>query len=280
MNTRVTPPQTPRRGLARVALAVAGLAMAVYAAILAGLWFGQERLLFRPVPLPDAKRLVREPDVQETSVAVPGARLSMLELRLPQPRGVVFYLHGNSGNLASWFVNTSLYRRSGFDLVMLDYRGYGKSTGHIDSEAQLHADVRAAWQQVAPRYAGRRVVLLGRSLGSGLAARLALEVQPDLTVLVSPYRSMVALAQLHYPWVPESVLRYRLRTDEVLAALRGQVLLVHGERDMLVPSGHSEVLRAQAPGSTLAIIAGAGHNDLQNFEAYARALTDALAALR
>ncbi|TXC66715.1 lysophospholipase [Piscinibacter aquaticus] len=97
---------------------------------------------------------------------------------------------------------------------MLDYRGYGKSSGRIESEAQLHADVRAVWRAVAPHYAGKRVVLYGRSLGTALAASLAAELQPDLTMLVSPYTSMEAMARQHYPWVPGALLRYPLRTDE------------------------------------------------------------------
>ena len=70
---------------------------------------------------------------------------------------MVFFLHGNSANLKEWFTDGSPYRRANVDLVMMDYRGFGKSTGRIESEAQLHADVEAVWQSVALRYAGKRV---------------------------------------------------------------------------------------------------------------------------
>ena len=97
----------------------------------------------------------------------------MLQLKLPDPRGVVFFLHGNAGNLAGWFANADFYRRAGFDLVMPDYRGFGKSTGRIASAVQLRADVRAVWDACAAQYRGKRVVLYGRSLGTALAADLA-----------------------------------------------------------------------------------------------------------
>lgn len=258
---------------------ILGAAALLYGAVLALLWFGQERLLFQPTPLPAAQPLATEPDVHERAVQVDGAVLSVLELRLPDPKGVVFFLHGNAGNLQSWFVNAEFYRRANFDLVMLDYRGYGKSSGRIASEAQLHADVRAVWDTVAPRYSGRRVVVYGRSLGTALAATLAAELQPDLTMLVSPYRSMVALAQEHYPWVPAALLRYPLRTDERIAAVRSPVLLLHGERDTLIPPAHSEALRAIAPRATLRIVPEAGHNDLQVFDSYLGAVRGALEAL-
>ncbi|MFT3953227.1 MAG: alpha/beta fold hydrolase [Piscinibacter sp.] len=260
-------------------LTLLALAVGLYAALLALLWFGQERLIFQPTPLPATQALSSEADVHERFVAVDGARLSVLELRLPEPRGVVFFLHGNAGNLQSWFVNADFYRRANFDLVMLDYRGYGKSSGRIESESQLHADVSAVWDAVAPRYAGKRVVLFGRSLGTALAATLAAQVQPDLTMLVSPYRSMVALAAQHYPWVPAALLRYPLRTDERIAAIRTPVLLLHGDRDELIPPAHSEALRAIARQARLVIVPGGGHNDLQSFDSYLGAVRRALQEL-
>ena len=280
-----TPVPTPTgRWWSAPALAIALPALALYAAVLGWLWFAQESLLFFPTPLPAGQRLALEPDVHELSIEVPGAQLSALQLRLPKPKGVVFFLHGNAGNLASWFVNAALYRRANFDLVMLDYRGYGKSTGRIENEAQLRADVRAAWAQVAPYYAGKRVVIYGRSLGTALAAGLAAELgqggqPPDLTVLVSSYSSMAALAAEHYPWVPQALLRYPLRTDEAVARIRSPLLLIHGERDTLIAPRHSEALRAVAPHARLLRIAGAGHDDVHQFGSYREGFGAALAGL-
>lgn len=267
---------TPRHRWARIALALVLLPGLAWSAATAALWWRQEALLFHPEPLPADTRLATEPDVHERFVDVPGARLSVLELRLPEPKGVVFFLHGNAGNLQTWFTNTAFYRRAGYDLVMPDYRGFGKSTGRIDSEAQLHADVAAVWRDVAPRYAGRRVVIYGRSLGTGLAAELAADVQPDLTVLVSPYASIAGLAREHYPWLPAPVLRYPLRTDLAVQRLHGPLLLVHGDRDEVIPFDESRKLQAVAPRARLVRIEGGGHNDLQQIPAYQRAVADAL----
>ncbi len=142
----------------------------LYAVLLALVWWQQERLIFLPSPLPAAHRFDVGADVHEAWVDVPGARLHALHLRNQRPRGVVFFLHGNAGNLDGWFVNADFYRRLNLDLFMLDYRGYGKSSGRIDSQAQLEADVRAAWASIAPNYRGMQRVFMGRSLGSALAA--------------------------------------------------------------------------------------------------------------
>lgn len=260
------------RALLIALIVVAGL----YAGVVGLLWWSQERLLFHPEKLPVEFRFEVGPDVHETWVDVPGARLNALHLRLPAPDGVVFFLHGNAGSLRNWFVNAEFYRRANLDLYMIDYRGFGKSSGRIESQAQLEADVRAAWAQVAPKYAGKRRIIYGRSLGTGLAAGLAVEVQPELTVLVSPYTSMVTLAREHYPWVPVAALRYPLRTDEALKRVRGPVLLAHGANDELIRPLHSERLRADAPQAELLLVAGAGHGDIHEFPAYLQGLTAAL----
>jgi hypothetical protein len=262
---------------------IAALCLLLYGAALTWLWFKQESLLFAPTVLVADYPLATAPDLQEVSIDVPGARLSALHLGLPNPKGVVFFLHGNAGSLASWFVNPDFYRRANFDLFMVDYRGYGKSSGRIESEAQLRADVRAAWAVVAPQYTGRKVVVYGRSLGSGLAAGLSAELAgsspPDLTVLVSAYTSMAAVAGEHYGWVPQAVLRYPMRTDQVVARIRSPLLLIHGVQDELIPLAHSNTLIALAPHASLLRIAGAAHNDLQNFDTYLDGYGRALAGL-
>ena len=172
---------------------------AIYAGAVGWLYFRQERRLFEPDKLPVDEPICTDPDTREFFVEVPGARLSVAHLARPDPRGVFFFLHGNSGNLKKWFVELDAFRQANFDVVMFDYRGFGKSTSEIESEEQLRADVMAVWQHFAPMYEGKRVVISGQSLGTGLAAGLAAQLcaqgrAPDLTLLVSPYSSMRALA--------------------------------------------------------------------------------------
>ena len=265
-------------------LVLAGLSLVLL--IVAWLWFKQEKLLFQPTVLPPDTVLAQAPDVKEVAIEVDGARLSALHLRRERAKGVVFFLHGNAGNLQTWFVNTDFYRQANFDLFMIDYRGFGKSTGQITSEAELRADVRKAFDAVAPQYAGRKIVVYGRSLGSGLAAGLSAELaqnaklpQPDLTVLVSPYSSMVALAGDAYPYVPAWVLRYPLRSDDAVGQIKGPLLLFHGSNDKLIAPKHSAALKARAPRAEVVILSGADHNNVQTFAAYRDRFAAALAGL-
>ena len=268
-------------------LCTLALALLGYLGVLGRLWMVQESLLFRPTTLSAEHQFKLPDDVHEVNIDVPGARLNALHMRLPHPDGVVFYLHGNAGNLATWFVNADYWRALNVDLFMVDYRGYGKSTGHIENEAQLMADVQAAWQSIAPSYSGRHVVFFGRSLGTGLATKLAASLapkqRPDLLALVSPYRSMLALSQEKYPLLPAGlVLRYPLHTDEALPVLAGQptrVLLLHGDQDELIPIQHAEALSRLAPSAVqLQRVPGAGHSDIQRTPVYLNALGQAVAS--
>jgi uncharacterized protein len=261
---------------------------AIYTATIGYLWFRQERLLFEPTRLPPDEPLTTDADVHESWVDVPGARLSVAHLRLPDPRGVVFFLHGNSGNLKDCLVELDGFRQVNFDVVMFDYRGYGKSTGCIGSEEQLRADVCAVWAEFSRHYEGKRVVISGQSLGTALAAGLSAELceagrAPDLTFLVSPYSSMGALAEeLYpwvYPWVPRQVLRYPLSTAMHAARLSGPLMLIHGDKDELIGIHHSHALRTAAPAAQLLCVEGAGHSDVHKFPSFRAALAGALGCL-
>ena len=257
---------------------------AIYAGAVGWLYFRQERLLFEPDALPMDEPISTDADTREFFVDVPGARLSVAHLQRPDPRGVFFFLHGNSGNLKKWFVELDAFRQANFDVVMFDYRGFGKSSGQIESEEQLRADVAAVWAHFAPAYEGKRVVISGQSLGTGLAAGLAAQLcsdghAPDLTLLVSPYSSMRNLAMELYPWVPVQVLRYPLHTLEHAAKLLGPVMLIHGDKDELIPIHHSETLCKSMRSAELVRVTGAGHSDVHQFPDVRKALASALGRL-
>ncbi|MBK9609020.1 MAG: alpha/beta fold hydrolase [Betaproteobacteria bacterium] len=270
------------RAAARGFALVAGLALLGYAGIVGGLYALQEKLIFPASTLPADYKFAFDLPFEELRIPVPGAELSTLHFRQPEPRGLVFFLHGNGGDLSSWTTNVDFYRRVNYDLFIIDYRGYGKSTGRIESEAQLHADVRAAWDAVAPAYRARKlpIVIYGRSLGTGLAAYLARDVNPALLMLVTPFTSLAAAATRAYPFVPEWVLKYPLRTDAVIGAVKSPVLLVHGTRDTLIPLADSERLHALARSpAELLVIEGAGHNDIHQFPVYLEGLAARLNAV-
>jgi alpha-beta hydrolase superfamily lysophospholipase len=266
------------RSARTAAVILAALVAFGYAGALGVLYLTQERLILLPTTLPVDYRFQFDQPFEEVWIPVQGASLHALRFKQPNPRGVVFFLHGNAGALVTWTTGVDFYRRVNYDLFIIDYRGYGKSTGRIESEAQLHADVRAAWEAIAPRYRDMPIVLFGRSLGTGLATRLATEVQPALLVLVTPFTSLAAAATLRYPFAPEFLVKYPLRTDRIIGAVRSPVLLVAGTQDELTPLADSEQLKSLARSRVeLLVIEGARHNDIHRFPAYIDGLADRMA---
>ncbi|HVR94250.1 MAG TPA: alpha/beta fold hydrolase [Casimicrobiaceae bacterium] len=262
-----------------VAVILAALVALGYAGALGLLYVTQERIILPASTLAADYRFQFDQPFEEVWIPVQGASLHALHFKQPNPRGVVFFLHGNAGNLVSWTTGLDFYRRVNYDLFIVDYRGYGKSTGHIENEAQLYADARAAYDAVAPLYRDKPIVIYGRSLGTALAASLARDVQPRLLVLVSPFSSLAASAAQAYPWAPEWVLKYPLRTDAIIGDVKSPILLIHGSEDKLIPLSHSERLKALARSPVeLLVVPGAGHSDIHKFPVYLDGLAARLIA--
>lgn len=261
------------------------LALALWGIAVGFVWNQQEKLLFHPEPLDENFKF----DLAYTSevfIDVDGAKLHALYLHQPEEKskGIVLFLHGNVGNLQTWFTHADFWLTTGYDVLMPDYRGFGKSTGHIENEAQLNDDVLRAWNFVASNYTNKKRVIYGRSIGTGLAAKLATHltatgVPNDLLVLVSPYESMTKIAHEYYPWVPSLVLRYPLVIDQILPQLHSKILLIHGTKDQLIPIDHSRRLQKINPNARLVEVEGAGHSDIHNFKIYTDTLTEVLNTL-
>ena len=206
------------------------------------------------------------------------------------PRGTVLYCHGNAETMATRAWIAHRLNRRGFDVLMFDYRGYGLSEGRA-SEEGLARDARAAWRHVVgPRgVAPDRVVLMGHSLGSAVATRLALEVEhgeveadgvePDDTgiaalVVGSPFPDMPTLFSHHGPWLPRFVLRWetdRLDAGSRLGEVTAPVLVLIGTEDDVVPPALSRRV-AEAAGEARVVTAPTDHASLMAHDRVWRAL--------
>src|SRR5664279_1053499 len=127
---------------------------------------------------------------EKTILTSDGILLSSLLFYADTSKGVIFYLHGNTGSLDKWGKIASIYTALHYDIFMLDYRGYGKSGGAIKNEKQLYEDVQLAYDYVINKYAENKIVILGFSIGSGPAAMLAATNNPKKLILQAPYFSL------------------------------------------------------------------------------------------
>jgi alpha-beta hydrolase superfamily lysophospholipase len=232
-----------------------------YIAICLLLYWQQERLLFFPTKVPADYRYPFTQPYTETMLPVAGAALNVVHFPHPAAEGVILYLHGNGDIIARMEPLADFFLGLGYAVVIPDYRGYGKSTGAITSEQELHDDMAAVYRYVQELYPEDQITIYGQSMGSGFAARLAADNRPVRLILESPYDSIRAMAERQFPWLPRFLLKYQLRTDLVLPRVACPVYLIHGTADSVIPYVASEKLYALISGEKeLLTVPEAGHN--------------------
>lgn len=195
-------------------------------------------------------------------------------------RAALLFLHGNAGNISHRLVSLEQFNRLGLSVLILDYRGYGKSEG-TPSEAGTAMDADAGWRWLKEKsgHDPGRFVIFGRSLGAAVAAELASRTEPAALILESPFRSVPDLGQRLYPWLPVRALaRLNYPTVEYVTQLKAPLLVIHSEEDEIIPFAEGQaVYEAAASPKKLLVIQG-GHNTgfLVNEAIYLRGMNDFL----
>ena len=180
----------------------------------------------------------------------------------------VLYAHGNGGNVSYCGWVGEVLAPRGFDVLVFDYRGYGRSEGEPAGEAGLYADAEAAYDFLTKERGvpAGRVVPYGQSLGTAAVADVAARRECGALVLESGFSSAADMAAVIMPWLPRFVtglMKNKLDTVSKLPRVRCPVLVVHGDRDTIIPVAHGQKLFDAAPEPRrLIIIERAGHNDL------------------
>lgn len=192
-------------------------------------------------------------------------------------KGVILYFHGNAGNLWQWGEINTDFIRHGYDLFILDYRGFGKSTGKLSPKA-LYGDAKLAYDYLCKSYKPENIIIYGRSLGSAPATRLAAQVKAKRLILETPFYSMKDLSYMYFPFLPKIFLfKYPMRNDKYIQQVNCPVTIFHGTDDQVVPYQCSIKLKDHLKkGDQYITIEGGAHNDLNVFETYQKALTKTL----
>lgn len=248
--------------------------LAFYAALVAFLYFGQRRLMYHPdqtVAAPsDYGYASIEPVWLETK---DGARVhAWWKPPADDEKPVLIYFHGNAGHLGDRADKIRGYANAGYGILLQTYR-YNAGAGGQPSEEGLYADGRAGLMHVFEKgIPSKRVVLYGESLGSGIAvniaAALAKEGRPvRAVVLEAPYDSIAKVAQAHYWYTPARwLVKDRFESDRRIAGIEAPLLIVHGERDRVIPLSHAMTLFAAAgEPKRMVVLDEAAHNNLYDF---------------
>lgn len=250
----------------------------IYVSLSAVFYVFQHFFFFRPEILPTDFKYQYSFDFEEKTFDMEdGGRINAVYFRVPNSRGVIYYLKGNSRSIKGWAKFARDFMSNGYDFFMMDYRGFGKSRGKR-SEQILYNDAQDLYNWLKRSYPENKIVVYGRSLGSGIAARIASWNMPRMLILDSPYFSFYHQIKRFGFFLPlRLVLRYQIRTDWFIKKIAVPVYIIHGNRDRLIPYKHSQMLEQVNPELVhLLTIEGGGHNNLPNFAEYHEYLYDIL----
>lgn len=249
-----------------------------YAALIAIVYLVQERFIFKPEKLKANFEYKYDVPFKELFFDVePGVSINGLHFTVNKPLGLVLYFHGNTRSIKGWAKYAKDFTRYRYDVVLVDYRGFGKSTGKR-SEKDMLKDMQFVYDTLAVQYTEHHIVVYGRSLGSGFAAKIASDNKPRYLILDAPYYSFTKAIERFLPILPiRYLLRFHLRTDKWIRHVNCHTYILHGTKDWLLPISNSIKLQAINPHKiTLIRIHGGGHNNLPVFNEYHNFLRDIL----
>jgi uncharacterized protein len=239
-----------RKQAVRTMLALLLTVLAVYLAVRALVFIRQRSMIYYPQPFEGGTLLALGG----------GARVGVTLHEQPGPSAVIYF--GGNAEAVGYSLPELQAAFPGQSLYLMHYRGYGASPGE-PTEDGLFADAQALYEHV--RALHPQVTLVGRSLGSGIATRLASVKPVDRLVLVTPYDSMAGAASHHFPWLPvRLLLRDRYDSASYAAKVNAPTTILAAERDEVIPRVSSEALyRSFRPGiATFHVVPGVGHNDI------------------
>lgn len=254
--------------------------LVIYIAISIALYYIQDYVLFKPEKLSkDFQFDYKNQETKEYNLETrDGAVINGLRF-FPkgESKGVVIYLKGNSKSIKGWGKFAVDFTRHGYNVLMVDYRGFGKSTGKRSQKA-IKRDLQLVYNKVKEQTTEDRIILYGRSLGSGFATKLASMNSPKKLILDAPYYSLTRVTGRYMPFMPLSILlKYPLPTYKWLKYVQCPIHIIHGTNDKLIPYESSVKLSKINPKLTeIYTVIGGGHKDLNNFESYHKMLDDIL----
>ncbi len=255
-----------KKTLFRILIVIIGL----YIALCGILYFSQEKLIFFPEHLDKNYKFEFDQKFEELNIkSTDGKYLNGLLFKADSSKGLIFYLHGNSGCINTYKKDIKTYTDLNYDVFIIDYRGYGKSEGRIKSQAQLFEDDQTSYNQLKKNYTEDKIIILGYSLGTGLASKLASTNHPKMLILQAPYYSFIYLMKQRYPLIPTFILKYKLTTNEYLKNCNMPVVIFHGDSDEVINYSSSLKLKEELKKQdTLITLNGQGHNNITDNKKY------------
>ena len=207
----------------------------LYVSVCGLLFLFQEKLIFFPEKLNPDFHFSFDQNFEEINIkSQDGILLNGILFKSDSSNGLIFYLHGNAGSLRSWGRVAKTYTNLNYDVFMLDYRGFGKSEGSISNQGQLYNDIQIAYNKMKYVYNEKNIIVLGYSIGTGPATKIASTNNPKLLILQAPYYSLKDMMRHTYPIIPTYILKYKFETNKYLRSCKMPIVIFHGNQDEVI----------------------------------------------
>lgn len=253
--------------------------LVLYVMIGTSLYFLQERLLFLPTVLAQDYQYQFHYPFQELFLKTDDqAVINVLHFKAENSKGVILYFHGNAGDLSRWGKITEYFVEKGFDVFVMDYRTYGKSTGKL-SESALYNDAEYCYNFLKEQYDESEITIYGRSLGTGLATFVASKHHPRQLILETPYYSLIDVARERFPMFPvKQLMKYELPSYKFIEQVKCPITIIHGTNDKIIPIASAKKLFEKANNDSIkfTVVEGGNHNNLSAFKTYTIAIESVL----
>jgi len=244
--------------------------LCVHVIFLSLFYFFQEHVLFQQQKLTADYTFQFDHPHQEVYIPMTDkVNIHGLKFSSTRSKGLVLFFHGNGGTVRQWGQHASYYLEADYDVLFVDYRGYGKSDGAIESEAQLIDDAQAVYSFCQEYYDENKIVIVGLSMGTGIATQLAAQNRPKQLILMAPFFGLQELIREKAFVVPKYAIRYKFQSHLYLPFIKCPVSIMHGKNDRLIPIEHAEKLSSIMPSANFIKIDDCGHmigRCGQNFE--------------
>jgi len=245
----------------------------------AALYFFQEKFLFRPTKLAQDHIYELKYEFDEYFLnAEYQAKINTLHIKAENPKGAIIYFHGNAGSLERWSKIVEYLVLQDYDVYIMDYRTYGKSSGKLNEQV-LYNDANMCYQHLTQFWDEKHIVVYGRSLGTAFASKVASENNPRQLILEAPFYSILDVAKYRFPIFPvTNLLKYELPNFKHLQNVKCPISIIHGTKDKIVPFSSGEKLFASSPkkNSSFIAIENGTHNNLAEFDDYHRLIKEIL----
>ena len=194
-----------------------------------------------------------------------------------QSRGLILYFHGNADNLQRWGQYAIDMTRLGYDVAMMEFRSFGKSTGYLTEEA-LYDDAYVFYQWAIKKFPHDKLIVYGRSLGSAIASNLCTKITPDLLILETPFNSFRgAISRALRPLVFPFPFQTKYSNEEFIPHIKAPIVIFQGTRDRITPISSARKLKPLLKrGDRFFVIPKAGHKNLRAFDLFHRYLAEVL----